>query len=99
MFGNSASMELPKEPIVTIHTTENRGHSPEEVAERCLDKIIQVSETAPPAIREQAYAFRDVLRPLLIFYMKEAINSDRTTVYNILCKNGHKDVAEHIRRL
>ena len=56
-------MELPKEPIVTIHTTENRGHSPEEVAERCLDKIIQVSESAPPAIREQAYAFRDVLRP------------------------------------
>tara|TARA_Y100000114_G_scaffold75793_1_gene69505 strand:+ start:159 stop:458 length:300 start_codon:yes stop_codon:yes gene_type:complete len=99
MLGNSASMELPKEPIVTVHATENRGHSPEEVAERCLDKIIQVSETAPSPIREQAYAFRDVLRPLLVFYMREAINSDRTTVYNILCKNGHKDVAEQIRRL
>lgn len=99
MLGNSISMELPKEPIVTVHTTVDRGHSAEEVAERCLDKIIQVSDTAPPAIREQAYAFRDVLRPLLIFYMREAINSDRTTMYNILCKNGHKDVAEHIRRL
>ena len=99
MLGNSISMELPKEPIVTVHTTEDRGHSAEEVAERCLNKIIQVSDTAPPAIREQAYAFRDVSRPLLIFYMREAINSDRTTMYNILCKNGHKDVAEHIRRL
>lgn len=99
MLGNTIRMELPKEPIVSVHTTENRGHSPEEIAERCLDKIIQVSDNAPPAIREQAYAFRDVLRPLLVFYMKEAINSDRTTVYNTLCKNGHKDVAEHIRRL
>ena len=34
MLGNSISMELPKEPIVTVHTTVDRGHSAEEVAER-----------------------------------------------------------------
>ena len=28
-------MELPKTPIVNVHTTENRGFTPEEIAKRC----------------------------------------------------------------
>ena len=39
-------MELPKTPIVNVHTTENRGFTPEEIAKRCSDKIVEVSDTA-----------------------------------------------------
>ena len=30
------SVDIPKEPIVNIQTTENRGFTPDEVAERCV---------------------------------------------------------------
>jgi hypothetical protein len=85
--------------IVEVQTTHHRGFSPEEVAERCLNRVISVSDTAPPVIRDQAQAFRNNLRSILIFYMKEAVQSDRTTVCNALLDAGQKDLAETIRRL
>jgi len=85
--------------IVEVQTTNHRGFSPEEVAERCLNKIMSVSDNAPPAIRDQAHAFQNHLRSVLIFYMKEAVKSDRTTVCNALLDAGQKDLAEMIRRL
>jgi hypothetical protein len=84
---------------VFVQTTSGRGFTPEEVAERCLNKIIAVSEDANPVIREQADAFKNQLRAVLVFYMKQAISSDRTTVYNALLSAGQKDLAETIRRL
>jgi len=93
------SFGSPEVGSVFVHTTSGRGFTPEEVAERCLDKIISVSEDANPAIRAQADAFRDQLRAVLVFYMKQAISSDRTTIYNALNDAGQKDLAEMIRRL
>jgi hypothetical protein len=84
---------------VFVQTTSNRGFTPEEVAERCLDRIVSVAEDATPEVRAQAQAFKDNIRKLLVYYMKEAIKSDRTTVYNALCDAGQKDLAELIRRL
>ena len=84
---------------VVVHTTKNRGFTPEEIAERCLDKIVSVADTALPEVRAQAQAFKDHIRAVLVFYMKEAANSDRTTVYNALVDAGQKDLAEAIRRL
>jgi len=52
-----------------------------------------------PAVKDQAKAFRNNIRAVLVFYMKEAIRSDRTTVYNALCDAGQKDLAEMIRRI
>ena len=37
-----------------VFTTTDRGHSPEEMAEMALNKIMSVWEDAPPVIREQA---------------------------------------------
>tara|TARA_R100000231_G_scaffold118407_1_gene88527 strand:+ start:29 stop:301 length:273 start_codon:yes stop_codon:yes gene_type:complete len=68
-------MELPKTPIVDVHTTNNRGFTPEEVAKRCADKIVEVSDKATPEIREQARAFKEHLEKVIAFYMKEAIKS------------------------
>ena len=54
-------MELPKTPIVNVHTTQNRGFTPEEIASRCADKIIQVSDNAAPEIQEQARAYKHAI--------------------------------------
>ncbi len=92
-------LDLPSTPIVNVHTTENRGHSVEELTELCLDRVISVSEQAPAPIRDQAIAYKDNLRPLLVYYMKKAVQSDRTTLYNELSQGGHTEAANIIRRL
>tara|TARA_R110002020_G_scaffold56422_9_gene156175 strand:+ start:3676 stop:3975 length:300 start_codon:yes stop_codon:yes gene_type:complete len=84
---------------VSVQTTENRGFTPEEVAERCADKIINISDQANPIIREQAHTFRKYLVQTLTLYMREAIKSDRTTVYNALKEAGQPELANLIRRL
>lgn len=93
------ALQMNPEFQVEVHTTSGKGFTPEEVAERCADKIISISDNANPAIRDQARAFRQQLVRTLTFYMREAIRSDRTTVYNALKDAGHKDMAELIRRL
>jgi len=93
------SLNLPETPVVTVHTTENRGFTPEEVAARCADKIVAVADSAPSAIREQARAYKKNVEFVIAHYMKEAIRSDRTTVYNALVDAGHPELAAAIRRL
>lgn len=94
------SMDLPRDKmLVGVHTTNGRGFTPEEVASRCADKLIFVSDQAPPQIRAQAHAFKAQIEKTVAFYMREAIASDRTTVYNALKDAGHPDLAELIRRL
>ena len=84
---------------VEVQTTNNRGFTPEEIAERCVGHIISISETAHPTIREQALEYKENLTKLLAHYMKEAVQSDRTTVYNAIMDAGHPKLAELIRRL
>ena len=84
---------------VLVFTTENRGHSPEEMAEMALNKIMLVSEEAPPVIKEQALEHRDKLKEVLIFYMNRMAQSERTTIWALMRQQGHEDIAEIIRRL
>tara|TARA_Y100000361_G_C10888296_1_gene202791 strand:- start:199 stop:492 length:294 start_codon:yes stop_codon:yes gene_type:complete len=97
MFTDSLSMG--KNFSVQIQTTDNRGQTPEEVAERCVNKIIGVSENAHPAIREQAHAYRKEMEKIIAIYMRQAIKSDRTTVYNAIKDSGNPKLAEYIRRM
>mgnify|MGYP000636056869 CR=1 FL=1 len=92
-------VDIPADYKVLVETTEKRGFTPEEVAERCADRIIQISDTAHPGIRDQAHAFRQHMVKVLAFYMREAIKSDRTTTYNALSEAGYKELAEQLRRL
>jgi len=85
--------------IVDVKTTENRGFTPEELAEQCVKKILSVSDQAHPAIRDQAYAFSKQIEKVVEGYMKQAVSSDRTTVYNAIKDAGHPSLAELIRRL
>lgn len=84
---------------VRVETTSNRGFTAEELTEQLLNKLIHIADTAPPAIKDQAIAFRDAMRPAIVYYMKQAINSDRTTLIAKLKEAGHNDVADLIGRL
>lgn len=77
---------------VEVQTTQNRGFTPEEIAERALDKIIYVGSQSHPAIRDQAEAFRNDIRKVLVFYMREAIRSNNVTAANRLRDAGYADL-------
>lgn len=97
MLGTAAKNDIGFD--VKVVTTQNRGHTPEELAERAMEKMLSVSETADPAIKAQAYAYRDRIKYLLVFYMREAIRSDRTTICAELAKQGHADLAHIISKI
>jgi hypothetical protein len=96
MSSTSSSGEMGK---ALVFTSDNRGHSPEEMAEMALNKIMTVSETAPPVIRDQAFAHRQRLKEVLVFYMSKMCQSERTTIWSLMKQQGHDDMAEIIRRL
>lgn len=64
----------------SVGTTNNGGFPVDYWADRLLEKIIFISENAPPGIKEQALAYRDQLRPAILHYMEQAVRSDRTTL-------------------
>ena len=75
-----------------VHTTEGRGHTPEELANFAVDKIMYVSKDANPLIRDQAEAFKGYIRQVLVKYLKQAVKSDRTTLANRLREAGHSEL-------
>mgnify|MGYP000013065138 FL=1 len=96
MFTLTSSLETG---TVDVATTEYQGHDVEFWAERATQRIISVGGDCHPAIREQAEAFRKQVFNTIVFYMKEAIKSDRTTLSGTLEKNQQGDLAEIIRRI
>ena len=98
-MSDQATLEIPKDYVVGVQTTHNRGHTPDEVAQRCVDRIISIGDETHPLIRDQARAFKEQMTKLVAHYMREAIKSDRTTVYNELKNAGQPQLAELIRRL
>jgi hypothetical protein len=81
-------------PLVV--TTQNRGMSPEEWVELALNRIVNISDKAPMPIREQALAFKEEIRSLLLFYFKKVANSERTTLAALLRKEGFPQIADKI---
>jgi hypothetical protein len=77
---------------VMVMTTDNRGFTPEEIAERALDKIIYVGSQTHPAIRDQAEAFKDNIRQVLVHYMHEVIRSNNVTLVNKFQQAGYPEL-------
>jgi hypothetical protein len=77
---------------VMVMATQGRGFTPEEIAERALDKIIHVGSGTHPAIRDQAEAFKDSIRQVLVYYMHETIRSHNVTLVNKFHKVGHPEL-------
>ena len=84
---------------VKVSTTDHRGFTPEEIAERTVHQILNIADTADPKIKEQARAFKEDLRKILVLYMKQAIKSDRTTLFNKLKDAGLTNAADIITKI
>jgi hypothetical protein len=82
-----------------VVTASNGGHTPEQVAELCVNRLIQISDTAPPELAQQARAFREQMSEVVLHYVRMAAAEDRVTVCTKLEQVGHPDLARHIRRL
>ena len=53
--------------------------TPEAWAELALRKIINVADTAPQPIRDQAHAYKESIRGVLVNYISMAVQEQRTT--------------------
>jgi len=84
---------------VVVKTTEHRGLTPEELAERAVEQIVSVSSSVDPIVRQQAEAFKNRIYHVVLGIIKQAIKSDRTTLVNEFIQQGHPDIADIIRRL
>ena len=84
---------------VSVATSDNGGLSDEQIAQIVLDKIFIVSNTAPEPIRQQAFAYKENIRKILLDYVALAKKEERASIVNILEKNGGNDLANLIRRL
>ena len=71
-----------------------RGFTPEELADNALDRIISISSSADPVIRQQAEAFREHLRAVLISYGRQCVKSNHTTISNRLRNAGHPELTQ-----
>ena len=82
-----------------VHTTEYRGFTSEEISERAVGKIVSVADGADPVVRDQAETFKRRIFHVIVKACNDAIQSDRTTLANLLKQQGHDDMAEILRRL
>ena len=79
---------------VLVHKVDNRGFTPEELAEQALNRIISVGDNAHPAIKDQANAYKDHIRAVLVFYMNRAVESRNTTLKNRFTNAGHPELTK-----
>ena len=84
---------------VSVYTSDNGGLGTDQIVEMTLNKMLKGSDTAPPAIRDQAEVFRDQLRALLTYYINIARREERATICHILSREGQDVLADAIRRM
>jgi hypothetical protein len=80
--------------LVEVATSNNGGHPPEFWAKRAADQIVQVADTAPMPIREQAIAFKERIAECILRNIRNAIQSDRTSIKYRLEKNGFSELSK-----
>ena len=84
---------------VNVMNSDKGGLNNEQIAELAVDKIVSISDEAPPHVRQQANQFREHLKKVLYHYLLLARNEERASIVHILRSNGQKETAEYIRRL
>jgi hypothetical protein len=77
---------------VFVETTQKRGWTPDELAARAADKIIYVGDQSHPAVQAQARAFKESVKHVVAFYLREAVEQDRATMAVRLREAGHPDL-------
>ena len=76
----SGNVELGQ---VFVQTTSNRGFTPEEIAERAVNRVLRVDT-------------REGLKQVLIKYLQEAQDSALMDARRVLIENGFSDAAKHL---
>lgn len=71
-----------------------RGFTPEELAEQALNKIVSIGGNCHPVIRDQAEAFKNEIRGVLVHYMRQAVRSNHTTLTNRFRAAGHPELVK-----
>ena len=79
---------------IRAFSVSGRGFTPEEVAEMALEKIVYIGEGSHPVIRDQAEAFRNQIRAVLVRYMRQTVTSHNTTLANRLREAGHPELVK-----
>lgn len=82
-----------------VKTSDFGGLSMEDLAELCARRIIVVSESASPIIREQAKFFESQLKGVLLEYLNRAKQSERATCIQSCLQGGYSDAAAFLRRI
>ena len=85
--------------LIDVQTESNKGHSPEWWAQRLTERICGISENAAPHIRQQAEAFKVAIYETILYHIKQAINSERCTMANLLRSQGHENLAKILKEL
>lgn len=84
---------------VNVATSDNGGLSSDQIVELAMDKILNVADSAPEPIKDQAIAFQDNVRIVLKQYIDLAKREERGTICQKIREAGQKDLADLIRRL
>jgi hypothetical protein len=71
---------------VFVQTTEHRGHTVEEIAERAFNRILTVDS-------------KESLRHWLVKYLTEAQKAERDSIRKTLRQQGHAEIAHSIGEL
>jgi hypothetical protein len=79
-------------------SVSGRGFTPEELADAALDRIIYVGGDSHPAIRDQAQAFKEQIRGVLVQYGYQVIRSNNTTIANHLREAGHPELVRLLEK-
>jgi len=84
---------------VNVMTSDEGGLSADQVTELAMDKILFVSNTAPPVIRDQAEAFEQGIRAVVSHYIQLAMSQERATIARRMEKAGNSEMADLVRRI
>lgn len=62
--------------IGNVQVITNGQRGPEFYADRMVNQIIQISDTAPPELKQAAYHYKDAIRALLLANVREIMERD-----------------------
>jgi len=91
MFSTIAGGALGEIKAIMV---SGRGFTPEELAEQALNKIVFIGGNCHPVIRDQAEAFKNEIRGVLVHYMRQAVRSNHTTLANQFRAAGHPELVK-----
>lgn len=95
----TAAMKVEVQPVEVSVTAPGTGLRPDQLAQMCTDKIVFVGPDVPPAIRDQALAFKDKILLTTRHYIAQAQKSERTQIIGQLEQAGFTDAANLLRTL